>query len=144
MSKSDCAETFRLLDLGATLGTLAVWDLSERRIPNRIVLPSTVLCFLLDAVAGIDLRALTAGMTIVAVLLLFALTQPRALGMGDVKLALLVSAGLPTAATLALVVGLLLGATCGCTLAVMRRRSLNEIALPLGPFLALGALVALL
>jgi hypothetical protein len=37
-------EAAKLAILGAALGQLAVYDLLERRIPNRIVLPAAAAC----------------------------------------------------------------------------------------------------
>lgn len=137
------AAVIRLLVLSLSLAALVVYDLRARRIPNRVVLPATAVCLLLDLAGSIDWWALTASLAIVAVLLVLALVRPGAVGMGDVKLALLIAVGLPAAATTGLILGLLAAATFGCALAVATPRPLNEIALPLAPFLALGTLLAL-
>jgi leader peptidase (prepilin peptidase)/N-methyltransferase len=141
VSGRDLAVTVRLLVLGLALGTLVVYDMRERRLPNRVVLPATVICLLLDAAGSIDWWALAASLAIVAVLL--ALARPRSIGMEDVKLVLLIAAGLPATATVGLILGLLIAATFGCALAAARHRPFNEIALPLAPYLALGTLIAL-
>jgi leader peptidase (prepilin peptidase)/N-methyltransferase len=143
VSGGDVAVTVRLLVLGLALGMLVVYDVRERRIPNRVVLPATACCLLLDAAGSIDWWALAASLAIVMVLLAVALARPRALGMGDVKLAVLIAVGLPGPAPAGLVLGLLIAAIFGCALAAARHRPLNEIALPLAPFLTLGALAAL-
>lgn len=137
------APTLRRCVLGAALGILVIYDLRERRIPNWIALPATLLCFALDMEERINWRALASALTIVGILLMLALVQPRALGMGDVKLALLIAVGLPAAATPALVSGLLIASLCGCALAVSHHRRLADVAVPLAPFLALGVLVTL-
>src|SRR5438094_321145 len=76
------------------LHAAAVYDLRERRIPNRIVVPAAILCLGLTLLSGVRLATLTAGVAIVAALLALSLARPAALGMGDVKLALLIVAGL--------------------------------------------------
>lgn len=133
--------TLRLGIVGAALAMLVVYDLRERRIPNWIVLPATLICLAFDLERRSDWRGLATALTIVAVLLLLACMQQRALGMGDVKLALLIAVGLPATAEPALISGLLIACVWGCALAVMRRRHLFDVALPLAPFLALGVLV---
>ena len=136
------AATLRRWVFGVALATLVAYDLRERRIPNWIVLPATVVCFACDVERGSGWRGLVTGLTIVGILLLLAFAQPRALGMGDVKLALLIVVGLPATATPALISGLLIAALYGCALARARHRCVGDVALPLAPFLALGALVA--
>jgi leader peptidase (prepilin peptidase)/N-methyltransferase len=138
---SDVSVTVRLFVVGAALAMVVASDLGERRIPNRIVLPAIALCLLLDATERIHWRALLAALAIVALLLLLAIVEPHALGMGDVKLALLIVAGLPIEASRALVGGLLGACVFGCALAAVRHRPLTEIALPLAPFFAVGALI---
>jgi hypothetical protein len=64
--------------------------------------------------------------------------------MGDVKLALLVVAGLGGVAAHALVVGLVLAATFGAILVVRHGRSAGARSLPLAPFVAAGAALAML
>jgi prepilin signal peptidase PulO-like enzyme (type II secretory pathway) len=63
--------------------------------------------------------------------------------MGDVKLAFLLGVGLGGAVVTALVVGLV--AACIVALAILVRggRAARKQAIPFGPFLALGGLVAL-
>ncbi len=72
------------------------------------------------------------------------LARPQALGMGDVKLALLIAVGLDSAAARALVLGLALAATVGLMLLVREGRGAGQRALPLAPFLAAGSLLGLL
>jgi hypothetical protein len=76
----------RLSLLGAALGAVVESDLSERRIPNRIVVPAALVCAALSAAAGIALLALVEGLVLVGALLALSLVRAQALGMGDVKL----------------------------------------------------------
>jgi leader peptidase (prepilin peptidase) / N-methyltransferase len=117
-------------------------DLREHRIPNRIVLPAAAACALL---AGPDrLRHSLPALALVGVLLVIALVQPAALGMGDVKGAFLVAIALGTAATPALLLGLALAALTGIALTLSEGRTALASALPLAPFFAAGATIALL
>jgi leader peptidase (prepilin peptidase)/N-methyltransferase len=134
----------RLGVCGAALGAIASIDLAEHRIPNRIVLPAAAACAALSAVGGVSAAALLAGVAIVGALLLIALAWPAALGMGDVKLALLIVLGLDGDASRALAAGLLLAALSGVVVIARHGRTAGRRALPLAPFLAVGSLLALL
>lgn len=137
-------ELARLALCGGTLAAAAVVDLREHRIPNRLVLPAALGCFLLAAVAGVGVASLAIGLAVVAGLLALALARPQALGMGDVKLALLVVAALDGRAVEALALGLVLAALVGLVLLVRYGRTAGKRALPLAPFIATGSLLALL
>lgn len=131
----------RLAVFGAALGLIAVIDLREHRIPNRIVLPATAICAVLAGPAA--LRHSLQALALVAVLLVLAFVQPAALGMGDVKQALLIALALGAAATAALLLGFALAALVGLALTARRGRGALATALPLAPFLAAGATIAL-
>ena len=131
----------RLALAGAALTALAEVDLREHRVPNRIVLPAIAAC---AALAGPTvLRQGFVALTLVVLLLMLALVQPVALGMGDIKDALLIAVALGAAATVAILLGLLLAATAGIGLIARRGRRELATALPLAPFLAAGATIAL-
>jgi prepilin signal peptidase PulO-like enzyme (type II secretory pathway) len=131
----------RLIVVGAALGAVTAVDLRERRIPNRITLPAAAICALL---AGPEaLRHSLLALALVGVLLLLAFAQPAALGMGDVKQALLISLALGAAAVSALLLGVLFAAAVGIIVVVCRGRAAITTALPLAPFLAAGAVAAL-
>jgi leader peptidase (prepilin peptidase)/N-methyltransferase len=134
----------RLGVCGAALGAIASIDLAEHRVPNRIVLPAAAACGGLSAVGGVSVAALLGGVAIVGVLLLTALAWPAGLGMGDVKLALLIVLGLDGDASRALIAGLVLAAIAGACLIARHGRGAGRRALPLAPFLAVGSLLALL
>lgn len=139
---ADTLALTRLTLAGAALAAVALVDLRERRIPNRIVLPAALACAALAGPAG--LRNGLAAFALVCVLLTLALLQPAALGMGDVKQALLVAVALGAAATSALLLGLALAALGGLLLTVRDGRSALHAALPLAPFLSVGAVISLL
>ena len=91
-------------------------------------------------VVSVLLCALAAGVFLGAA----ATIRPGDLGMGDAKLALLLGALLGTEVLTALVIGFCLFAAVGLTLLVRDGRPALKRTLPLGPFLALGALAMLL
>lgn len=132
----------RLAVFGAAVGAVALVDLREHRIPNRIVLPAAAVCALLGGPA--TLREGVPALALVAGLLVLAFLQPAAFGMGDVKEALLIAVALGALATPALLVGVTLAAAAGVVLTLRRGRAALGAALPLAPFLAAGAAIALL
>ncbi len=136
--------------VAAAAAGVLVWvgaiDLETRLLPNRIVLPTSGIVLAASLVLGLGgfaehaLAALAAG----GLLFVAAAVRPGDLGMGDVKLALLLGAllgrSVPTALTLGF--GLLL-APAVVQLARHGRAGLRR-HIPLGPFLAAGAVVTLL
>ena len=134
----------RLTLLGAALGAVVDSDLFERRIPNRIVVPAAFACAAAWAASGIALFALVDGLVLVGALLALSLLRPEALGMGDVKLALLLVLGLDGRAVVALLVALALAAAFGLLLLLRFGRGAASRKLPLAPFFAAGALLALI
>jgi leader peptidase (prepilin peptidase)/N-methyltransferase len=130
----------------AVVVVLAVIDLRTRRLPNAIVLPAAAIVLAAQIAIAPD-RALEwslAALGAFAFLLAAALVNPAGLGMGDVKLAILLGAALGWAVAAALFVGLLAAGLAGLMLMARDGRSARKATLPLGPFLALGGLVALL
>lgn len=133
----------RLAVLGAALFAVAFFDLAQRRIPNRIVLPAAATCAALTFVAGAPL-SLLAGLATILALVIVSLRWPAAFGMGDVKLALLLVLGLDGDALRALSLGLVLAALAGLALTVRHGRAAWRTSLPMAPFLVLGALLAVI
>ncbi|MGH2948614.1 MAG: prepilin peptidase [Solirubrobacteraceae bacterium] len=129
---------------GAALGAIAAIDLSQYRVPNRLALPAAAACTAMSVIASTSAQAPLPSVAIVGVPLLIALARPAALGMGDVKLALLIVVGLDGDASPALAAGLLLAALAGLVVIARSGRAAARTALPLAPFLALGSFLALL
>ena len=133
----------RVTLLGAALFAVAFFDLTQRRIPNRIVLPAAATCAALTLAAGAPL-SLLAGLAAIVALLIVSLRWPAALGMGDVKLALLLVLGLDGDALRALALGLGLAALAGAALLIRRGRTAWKASLPMAPFLVVGALLTVI
>ena len=133
----------RLALLGAALGAVVESDVAERPIPNRIVLPAAFACAVALAASDIAPVALFEGVVLVGALLALSLYRPEALGMGDVKLAMLLVLGLDGRAIVALLVALALAAGFGLLLLARFGRAGASRKLPLAPFFAAGALIAL-
>ncbi len=133
---------------------VAVIDAETRRIPNALTYPLIpALLVLLGAAAlangepGRLLRCVLGGLAVFAFLLLLALISPRGMGMGDVKLGAFLGIGLGYLGWGPLVVGLFLAFTIGGLLSIAlilaRARGRKDL-IPFGPYLALGAFLALL
>jgi leader peptidase (prepilin peptidase) / N-methyltransferase len=132
-------EFLRVAMLGGALGALTYADLTEHRIPNRIVVPATGACGALLFAEGVPSALFGGGLALVLLMLVLGLLWPTSFGMGDVKLALLVVAGLGDVAVQALVLGLVLAALFGALLLFRQGRSAAALSLPLAPFVASGA-----
>ena len=125
----------------------ALIDLEYRIIPNRITALGAVLALVIGTAldpSGEPTR-LIAGAGAGGFLLLAALAYPGGMGMGDVKLAGMMGLFLGRSIAVALFAGLLSGVVLGAV--VMARVGVaqgRKTAVPFGPFLALGGVVALL
>jgi len=142
------------LVLAAGLVALSVIDLEHYLLPNRIVYPLAGAMVLLLGIASLgddDLgafgRGLAAGAVAFGIFFLLHLVSPRSMGFGDVKLAFVLGLSLGwlgwEEVLLGLFLGFLYGAAVGLALLALGRRERNQ-ALPFGPFLAAGALTAVL
>ncbi len=100
-------------------------------------------CAALTLAAGRPLT-LVAGLATVLLLLVVSLRWPAALGMGDVKLALLLVLGLDGSALRALALGLAFAALAGLLRVIRNGGTAWRASLPLAPFLAAGALIAVI
>jgi leader peptidase (prepilin peptidase)/N-methyltransferase len=129
----------------AVLVVLSAIDLERRIIPNRIVLPATLAVLLIHAAFSPELivEAVVASLAAALVLYLPLALYPAGMGMGDVKLALLLGAALGKTVVVALVVGLVAPLPVAIALLLLRGPGARKTAIPFGPFLALGGLVAL-
>jgi leader peptidase (prepilin peptidase)/N-methyltransferase len=118
-------------------------DLEHRLILDRIVLPGTLLMLALRTIDEPSLAWLLASLGAGIALFLLVLAYPKGMGMGDVKLALFLGAGLGAAVVVALFFGFIAAAAPALVLVVRHGRAARKQAIPLGPFLALGGVVAL-
>lgn len=133
--------------LVAVLVPVALIDLDTRRIPNKLTGPAAVAAIVIGGAlrpAGLP-EQLLAGAAAAGFLLAFVLAYPRGMGMGDVKLAgvlgLFLGRSVGVAVLTAVLTATVLGVLVMARLGVQRGR---KTAIPFGPFLALGGVVALL
>lgn len=127
----------------AVLVVLSAVDLRHRIVPNRIVLPSAAVA--LVAHTAIDPSPAWVVWSLVAAggLFLAVLAYPKGLGMGDVKLALLLGAMLGSSVTLALMLGFFAALLPSAVLVSRYGAAARKMGVPLVPFLAFGAVVSL-
>lgn len=135
----------RLAILGGALGVLVLSDLREHRIPNRVVLPALAACIVLSLAEGIHpSTGFYLGAVFVALMFAVALATPAVLGIGDVKLALLILCALGGSASLALLIAFELYCVIGVALLIHRGRAALGTALPLAPMIAASCLITVL
>jgi leader peptidase (prepilin peptidase)/N-methyltransferase len=130
----------------ATLVVIAAVDLRWRIVPNRIVFPAlaAVLAFQLAGAPQHAAEWLAAAVGAPLVLLMPALVDRRAVGMGDVKLAAVLGAALGAKVLAALLVGSFAVVPVAAVILARGGRTARRTAIPFAPFLALGAAVVLL
>ena len=135
------------LVLLAVLVQISVSDLEARRIRNVVTLPAAIAALVIGLVlhpSGVP-GQLVAGLATGVFLTVFAVLSRGGLGMGDAKLGVVLGLYLSRYVVTALVVGLLASAIFSIgVLAVRGVKTGRKTAIPLGPFLALGGVVALL
>jgi leader peptidase (prepilin peptidase)/N-methyltransferase len=125
---------------------IALIDLDHRIIPNRLTLIGAVVAPLLLALTdpGALPEHAIAGVAAGGFFLLALLAYPSGMGMGDVKLAAMLGLFLGRDVGPAIFIALLTGTLVGAV--VIARKGAREgrkTAVPFGPFLALGGVVAL-
>jgi leader peptidase (prepilin peptidase) / N-methyltransferase len=129
-----------------TLLLLGAIDAKHKVLPNAIILPASLAVGLIVAASspGAFLSHLAAGAALGGFFFLFGTIFAGSLGMGDAKLGFLIGLALGAqtfgAAILAFA-GLLVAAVY---VLVTRGASARKDAIPFGPFLALGGIVAFL
>jgi leader peptidase (prepilin peptidase)/N-methyltransferase len=142
------------LVLAGALVALAVIDFQTYLLPNRLVYPLTVVMLALlalgctgDGDLGAFGRGVLAGVIAFLIFFVLHLVSPRSMGFGDVKLSFTLGLALGVLGwgemLLGLFLGFLYGAVVGIVLIATRLRARDQ-AVPFGPFLAAGAMTAIL
>jgi leader peptidase (prepilin peptidase) / N-methyltransferase len=144
--RHDPAELALGLVFVAMLAAITLTDLERRVIPNVILLAGAAAAVVLVAATDPSsfperlISAAAAG----GLLLVIGLAYPRGMGMGDVKLATVMGLYLGSAVAPALLIAVLAGSLVGVAVMLKRGAAARKVAVPFGPFLALGGVVALL
>jgi leader peptidase (prepilin peptidase)/N-methyltransferase len=127
----------------ATLVAVSATDIERFVIPNRIVLPAAGAVFTANTILHPSIEWAAAGFGAAAFLLLAALAYPAGMGMGDVKLALLLGAALGRTVPIALLLGMIAALVPSAVMLARHGAAARKMKIPFGPFLALGGVVAL-
>jgi len=123
-------------------------DLKFKIIPNKIVLPftlvglsiSTVIIVLENPARWWLPPVYSAGAFIF--MLIIHLIYPKGMGLGDVKLSLMLGAFLVKNVIVGLFLGFLLGSISGLILIISKKMKLRQ-EIPFGPFISIGSIIAL-
>lgn len=147
-------DTLAAFWFGASLVALTYIDLDHRLLPDRITLPGTAVGLGLAAFATATRGNAAVWNSLLGVLLgggllwfvawaYHAATGREGMGGGDIKLLAMIGAFLGwRGVLLTLLLASFVGSAVGLAL-MIRDRSDSKLAIPFGPFLAIGALIAL-
>jgi leader peptidase (prepilin peptidase) / N-methyltransferase len=127
----------------AVLVALSAIDLEHRIVPNRIVLPAAAAVLAARTLVDPSPEWLLGALGASGFLFAAALVYPAGMGMGDVKLALLLGAMLGRDVGVGMMVGMLAALVPSIFLLARHGAAGRKLGIPFAPFLALGAVVAL-
>ena len=123
---------------------LSVIDIEQRILPNRIIFPGAAIILVAQLAffphQAVDWLAAPVGAAGVFFLVRF--ISPQGLGLGDVKLMFLLGAALGKTIAPAAFAGGVAAGLWALFLLVRHGSSARKMAFPYGPFLALGAAIA--
>jgi leader peptidase (prepilin peptidase)/N-methyltransferase len=128
------------------LATITLTDLEQRIIPDKVLLVAAVLCLAIAVPtdpSGLPER-LIAAVAAGGVFFLVVLAYPKGMGLGDVKLTATMGLFLGRAVAPAILFALLAGSLVGLALLLRHGAAARKMAIPFGPYLALGGLVGML
>ena len=127
----------------AVLVVLSSIDLERRIVPNRIVLPAAAVVLVGQTLIHPSPVWLLGGLGGALFLFLAALAYPGGMGMGDVKLALLLGFMVGKSIPVALFVGMIAALVPSVVLIARHGSAARKMGIPFAPFLAVGGIVAL-
>lgn len=125
------------------LVAVSATDVEHGIIPNRIVLPAAAVVLAAQTAIHPSPQWAIGAFAAAGALFLVALSAPKGMGMGDVKLMLLLGAMLGKTVAVAMFVGILAAMVPALFLFATMGVGARKVKLPFGPFLALGAVIAL-
>jgi leader peptidase (prepilin peptidase) / N-methyltransferase len=127
----------------ATLVVISATDLSHRIVPNVVVLPATVVVLVAMTALHPSVEWVLGAFGASLFFFVAAVAHPKGLGMGDVKLALLLGAMLGRTVPVALMIGMLSALAPSIVLFARHGAAARKMKIPFAPFLALGGVVGL-
>ncbi|MGZ6728043.1 MAG: prepilin peptidase [Gaiellaceae bacterium] len=125
------------------LVVLSAIDLEHRIVPNRIVVPAAAIVLLSQTAIHRSPEWTLGALGASGFLFIAALAYPAGMGMGDVKLALLLGAMLGRLVAVGLMLGMLAALVPSVVLLARHGSAARKMGIPFAPFLAFGAVVAL-
>jgi leader peptidase (prepilin peptidase)/N-methyltransferase len=129
--------------LCTALVAVSATDIEHRIIPNRIVVPAAAIVLAANTALHPSPEWALGAAAASSFLFAAALAYPKGMGMGDVKLALLMGAALGRTVAVAMMVGMVAAVVPSLVLLLRHGSAARKMRIPFGPFLALGSLVAL-
>jgi leader peptidase (prepilin peptidase) / N-methyltransferase len=127
----------------AALVAVSATDVERFVIPNRVVLPAAAVVLAAQTLLHPSVEWAAAALGAALFFFLAALAYPAGMGMGDVKLALLLGAMTGRNVPVALMIGMIAALVPSAVLFARHGRAARKMRIPFGPFLALGGVVAL-
>lgn len=137
------ADAFVAAFFCAVLVTISATDLGHRIVPNVIVLPAAAIVLAAQTVLHPGVEWALAAFGASLFLFLAALAYPKGMGMGDVKLALLLGAMLGRTVPVGLMVGMIAALVPAVVLFARHGAAARKMAIPFAPFLSFGGVFAL-
>ena len=127
----------------AVLVAVTATDLTHRIIPNRIVVPAAAVILVAQTALEPSPQWTLGALGASGFLFLAVLAYPAGMGMGDVKLALVMGAALGKTVAIAMMLGMVSALVPSVILLARHGSKARKMGIPFGPFLALGSVVAL-
>jgi len=130
--------------LCSVLVLISFIDIEFKVIPNIIVLPFTLVGLAFSIFLNLEEWWFPVVFSAGAFLfmLIIHLISPHGMGMGDVKLSLMIGAFLVRDVVAALFLGFMLGVIYGVSLIIVKKKGLKH-QIPFGPFISIGSMIAL-
>ena len=145
-----CIVVFGLTGIGVlsaffctVLVAITSTDITHRIVPNRIVVPAAAIVLVAHTALDPSPQWAVGALGASGFLFVAALAYPAGMGMGDVKLALLLGAMLGKLVAVGLMLGMLFALVPSVVLLARHGSAARKMGIPFAPFLALGAVVAL-
>ena len=127
----------------AVLVAITATDITHRIVPNRIVLPAAAVVLVAHTALSPSPEWALGALGAAGFLLVAAIAYPAGMGMGDVKLALLLGAMLGRLVGVGLMLGMFAALVPSVLLFARHGAAARKMGIPFAPFLAFGAVVAL-
>jgi leader peptidase (prepilin peptidase) / N-methyltransferase len=125
------------------LVVLSAIDLRHRIVPNRIVVPAALVVLVAQTALEPGPEWALGALAASGFLCLAALAYPAGMGMGDVKLALLLGAMLGRLVGVGLMLGMVAALLPSLVLIARHGSAARKMGIPFAPFLAFAGIVAL-